>query len=41
VDPRTNIAAGDRPCLLPFVITAAFTSGLIWLCAVLGQLPLP
>jgi hypothetical protein len=41
MDPRSNFAAGDRPCPLPFLVTAAFASGLVWLCAVLGQLPLP
>ena len=41
MDPRSNFSAGDRPCPLPFLVTAAFASGLIWLFAVLGQLTLP
>jgi hypothetical protein len=41
MNPRSHFAAGDRPCPLPFLVTAAFASGLIWLFAVLGQLPLP
>jgi hypothetical protein len=41
MDPRSSCAASDRPCPLPFVVTAAFASGLLWLWAVLGQLPLP
>ena len=41
MNPRSNFVAGDRPCPLPFLVTAAFASGLIWLFAVLGQLPLP
>jgi hypothetical protein len=38
MDPRSNFPAGDRPCPLPFLVTAAFASGLIWLLAVLGPL---
>jgi hypothetical protein len=30
----------DRACPLGFVVTAAFASGLVWLCALLSQLPL-
>jgi hypothetical protein len=41
MDSRSHFAAGDRPCPLPFLVTAAFASGFIWLCAVLGQLTLP
>jgi hypothetical protein len=41
MNPRSNFAAGDRPCPLPFVVMAVFASGLIWLFAVMGQLSLP
>ena len=41
MDSRSHFAAGDRPCPLPFLVTAAFASGLVWLVAVLGRLPLP
>lgn len=41
MDPRSNFATGDRPCPLPFVVISCFASGLLWLCAVLGHLPLP
>jgi len=38
VDARSNAPAGDPPCPLPFLVTAAFASGLIWLWILLGQL---
>jgi hypothetical protein len=41
MNPRSTFAAADHPCPLPFLMIAAFASGLIWLFAVLGQLPLP
>jgi hypothetical protein len=30
----------DRGCPLGFVVTAAFVSGLVWLCVMLSHLPL-
>jgi hypothetical protein len=39
-DPREMLACHDRPCPLGFRVVATFASGLIWLCAVLGHLPL-
>jgi hypothetical protein len=30
----------DRACPLPFLVTAAFASGLIWVCAIIVHLPL-
>jgi hypothetical protein len=38
MDPRPGCAESDRPCPLPFLMTAVFASGLIWLYAVLAQL---
>ncbi len=38
--PRANIPVDDRPCPLPFVVTAAFASGLIWLWVVLQHFAL-
>ncbi len=39
-DPRSQLVIQDRPCPLGFLVAATFASGLLWLCAVLGQLPL-
>ena len=39
MDARSNVPAGDPPCPLPFLVAAAFASGLIWLYAVLSSLP--
>jgi hypothetical protein len=30
----------DRACPLPFLVTAAFVSGLIWVCALTVHLPI-
>jgi hypothetical protein len=30
----------DRYCPLPFIVAAAFASGIVWLYALLGQVPL-
>jgi hypothetical protein len=41
MDQRSNAAASDPPCPLPYLMAAAFASGLLWLYAVLGHLWLP
>lgn len=39
-DARELLVTQDRPCPLGFLVVATFASGLVWLCAVLGHLPL-
>jgi hypothetical protein len=34
---RPPALVDDRPCPLPFVVAAAFASGLVWLWAILSQ----
>lgn len=40
MDPRLNAPADEPSCPPAFVILATFASGLIWLLAILGYLPL-
>ena len=37
---RPDPSSSDPACPLPFMATAAFTTGLIWLFALLGNLSL-
>jgi hypothetical protein len=39
-DPRSQALIDDRPCPMGFLVAATFASALLWLCAVLGHLPL-
>jgi hypothetical protein len=38
MDVRSNVPQNDPLCPLPFVVTAAFTTALVWLAALLAQL---
>jgi hypothetical protein len=38
MDVRPNVPQNDPLCPLPFVVTAAFTTALVWLAALLTQL---
>ena len=40
MDPRLNSPADEPSCPPAFVVLATFASGLIWLLALLGYLPL-
>jgi hypothetical protein len=37
MDVRTDLPQNDPPCPLPFLVTAAFTTALVWLAALLTQ----
>jgi hypothetical protein len=38
MDGRTHSLPTDRACPLGFVVTVAFATGLVWLCAILQHL---
>jgi len=38
---RPDNQVQDRACPLPFMVTAAFATALLWLCAILGNITLP
>jgi hypothetical protein len=39
MDVRSDVPQNDPLCPLPFLVTAAFTTALVWLAALLAQLP--
>lgn len=40
MDPHLNVSTDEPSCPPAFVVLATFASGLIWLFALLGYLPL-
>jgi hypothetical protein len=38
-DDRPATAAYDQPCPLAFVVLAVFASALVWMCAMLVNVP--